>query len=114
MTTIDIFKLTEGHINICKWTAADGNEMYRIATTCKVDETDIQEFLDTIEKLGDWRVLSNRKGKVAVRITFDNVPSDSRLIPVVRVVNRHWFEYDFINNREALAEYCKDILTASK
>ena len=114
-TIINIFKLTKGQVYVGKWTDADDNEMYRIDTTCTVDEADIHRFLDTIENLnGIWTVLSNHNGKINVKITFEDVPSDSRLIPVVRVVNRHWFETKFINNREALAVYCEDILLASK
>lgn len=112
---INIFKLTKGQVYVGKWTDSDDNEMYRITTICTVDEADIQRFFDTIENLnGSWHVLSNRNGKINVSITFTDVPADSRLVSVAQVVNRHWFETRFINNREALAVYCEDILTASK
>ena len=114
-TIINIFKLTKGQVYVGKWTDSDDNETYRIKTTCSVDEADIQRFFDTIENLnGSWQVLSNRNGKINVIITFDDVPADSRLVSVAQVVNRHWFETRFINNREALAVYCEGILTASK
>ena len=114
-TIINIFKLTKGQIYVGKWTDSDGNEMCRITAACTIDEADIQRFFYTIENLnGSWHVLSNRCGKINVRITFTDVPADSKLVSVAQVVNRHWFETRFINDREGLAAYCEDILTASK
>ena len=87
---------------------------FDVKATCVVEESSIQSYLDNVEALGGtWKVMHNRKGLVRVRIDFKKVESDGEFIMAVKIINRHWFESKFINDRNALEEYCLDILSVS-
>ena len=108
-TIIGILSLTTEHIDI-----HERRSDMKISTLIEVKESDVQEMIDTIEEMGgEWYVIYNSKyNGIGMRVTFRTV--DSEYVKAAKVVNRHWFETRFKDNRNELQRYCEDILLASK
>lgn len=107
---LTILSLTTQHIDI-----REHRNYIKITTLIEVKESDVQEMIDTIEEMGgEWYAIYNSKyNGIGMRVTFKTVDSEE-YVKAAKVVNRHWFETRFKDNKNELQRYCEDVLIASK